>query len=173
MYGTRKSRDGLQGGGFSEIFERPELADRCWDSLATKKGFIGRGLPDVTATATVASGAKDPRSREGERCGRHDLFPAAVWAGLIALINQGLRRNLGYLNPLLYEEIGPQGILRSVTKGDNKIGRLGYSAGPGWNPVAGWGSPDGTKLLEWLQAHPHAVARHQGLVDGGADSAHN
>jgi kumamolisin len=72
-----------------------------------------------------------------------------LWAGLIALLNQGLGRNLGFINPVLYSKIGPSGALRAVTKGDNGIhGVEGYSAGPGWNAVTGWGTPDGRKLLE-------------------------
>ena len=27
-----------------------------------------------------------------------------IWAGLIALINQGIGRNVGYINPLLYNK---------------------------------------------------------------------
>ena len=80
---------------------------------------------------------------------------AAIWAGLIARINQGLSTNLGFLNPKLYQEIGPAGILRPILKGHNGVKSVqGYFAGPGWNPVAGWGSPHGGKLLNWLKEHP-------------------
>ena len=64
-------------------------------------------------------------------------------------------RNVGCLNPQLYREVGPAQILREITEGNNgKSGLAGYSAGSGWNSVAGWGTPDGQKLLDWLRAHP-------------------
>lgn len=85
-----------------------------------------------------------------------------LWAGLVALINQALNSNVGYLNPRLYREMGPAGLFRTVVSGDNGVGGVkGYSAGPGWTPVGGWGSPDGMKLLTWLRSNPdpkHASA---------------
>lgn len=79
-----------------------------------------------------------------------------LWGGLIARIDQALGYNVGYLNPRLYQEIGPAGVLHNITVGDNGVsGVKGYSAGVGWSAVAGWGSPDGTKLLNWLRAHPN------------------
>jgi kumamolisin len=70
-------------------------------------------------------------------------------------LNQGIGRNLGYLNPQLCREVGPARILREITEGNNgKAGLAGYSARSGWNAVAGWGTPDGQKLLDWLRAHP-------------------
>jgi kumamolisin len=81
----------------------------------------------------------------------------AIWVGLVALLNQALGHNLGHVNPRLYREIGPAKILRPITEGNNGNGVVdGYSAGPGWNAVAGWGAPDGQKLLDWLRAHPSA-----------------
>jgi kumamolisin len=77
---------------------------------------------------------------------------APFWAGLVALLNQGLGRNVGYLNPLLYAKLGPAGVLRPITEGNNGgNGVPGYSAGPGWNAVTGWGTPDGRKLLAALK----------------------
>jgi hypothetical protein len=36
---------------------------------------------------------------------------------LIAIVNQGLGQNLGYINPLLYQKIGPAaGVFRNITK---------------------------------------------------------
>jgi kumamolisin len=76
-----------------------------------------------------------------------------LWAGLIALINQGLGRNVGNINSVLYRDIGPAGVLRSITEGNNSMGGFtGYSAGPGWNACTGWGTPNGTKLLEALRS---------------------
>jgi kumamolisin len=65
---------------------------------------------------------------------------APLWAGLVAEINQGIGRNVGYLNPLLYSKLGPSGIFHSITV-----------AKPGWNAFTGWGSPDGRKLLQEIR----------------------
>jgi kumamolisin len=71
---------------------------------------------------------------------------APLWAGLIALINQQLGRNVGFLNPLLY----PLGEMPfyDVTSGNNGS----FSAGPGWDPCTGLGAPNGQQLLQALQS---------------------
>jgi kumamolisin len=79
-----------------------------------------------------------------------------LWAGLIARIDQALGYNVGYLNPRLYRDIGPEGVLRAVAIDDKGVSQVNDSSlRRGWSPVAGWGSPDGTKLLNWLRAHPN------------------
>jgi Subtilase family len=142
---------GATGGGVSDVFERPS-----WQAAvkvpARRNGRAGRGIPDVAAIASPSSGARVLIAGTLAVIGGTSLS-ASVWAGFIALVNQGLGRNLGYLNPMLYQEIGPAGVLRSITEGNNGLdGGSGYSAGPGWNPVAGWGAPDGLKLLERLRS---------------------
>ena len=75
-----------------------------------------------------------------------------LWAGLIARLNQGLGRNIGYLNPVLYQKLGPDGVLRNTPGRKSDISSAkGISSGPQWTPAAGWGSPDGTKLLQALR----------------------
>jgi kumamolisin len=145
------------GGGVSETFERPD-----WQSAVPvpnrDDGKSGRGIPDVAASADPALGvAIVVHGKPTQIGGTSASVP--LWAGLIARIDQALGYNVGYLNPRLYREIGPAGIFRTITVGDNGVaGVKGYSAGPGWSPVAGWGSPDGTKLLNWLREHPNPPA---------------
>jgi kumamolisin len=141
------------GGGVSEFFERP-----AWQAgvqgPARSDGKAGRLIPDVAAVAAPSSGALILLNGQVMPIGG-TAVSAQIWAGLIALVNQGLGHNVGYLNPVLYQQAGPAGVLQAVTKGDNGVGTVkGYSAGPGWNAVAGWGSPNGTKLLEWFRSHP-------------------
>jgi kumamolisin len=60
-------------------------------------------------------------------------------------MNQKLTTAAGYLNPLLY--VAPaEPTFHDITVGSNS----GYSAGPGWDPCTGVGSPDGAKLLSAL-----------------------
>jgi kumamolisin len=149
-----KSISNATGGGVSEKFEQPE-----WQSVVPvpnrEDGKPGRGIPDIVASADPALGV--PIIVHGKNVVVGGLSAAVpLWAGLIARIDQALGYNVGYLNPRLYQEIGPRGVLHNITVGDNGVsGVKGYSAGAGWSAVAGWGSPDGTKLLDWLRAHPN------------------
>ena len=70
---------------------------------------------------------------------------APLWAGLIALINQALGRKAGFVNPTLYAN---QSAFTDITSGNNGA----FSAGPGWDPATGLGSPIGTAVLAALQA---------------------
>jgi kumamolisin len=140
------------GGGVSDQFDCPDWQSSVHVPLRAN-GTAGRGIPDVAATAWNTMIIVNLGSHKVSIGGT--TVSAAIWAGLIARINQGLSTNLGFLNPKLYQEVGPAGILRPVLKGHNGVNSVeGYSAGPGWNPVAGWGSPDGVKLLSWLKEHP-------------------
>jgi kumamolisin len=71
---------------------------------------------------------------------------APLWAGLIALINQKLGHPVGFLNPLLYGSLVGTGSFQDVTSGSNGA----YTAQPGWDACTGWGTPNGTKLLNTL-----------------------
>ncbi len=142
---------GATGGGVSEVFDQPkwQLNVRVPRSLTDRPG---RGVPDVAINASTKSGYVLLVDGYYQVLGGTSIA-APVWAGLVALLNQGLGRNIGFFNPLLYERLGPKGVFRSITSGHNGIGELsGYCAGPGWNAATGWGSPDGTKLFQALQS---------------------
>jgi kumamolisin len=155
-----KSSLGATGGGVSEKFARPD-----WQSSTPVPkrdgGGLGRGLPDVAASASPENGVSIFVDGHAVAIGGSSAA-VPLFAGLIALIDQGIGYNVGYLNPRLYREIGPAGVFRSITLGDNGVdGVKGYAAGPGWTPVTGWGSPDGMKLLTWLRINRdpgHVVA---------------
>jgi subtilase family serine protease len=77
---------------------------------------------------------------------------------VIALADQYAGRHLGFVNPALYR-IGRSSLyhraFHEVTTGTNTVvfpGRTftGYQAGPGWNPVTGWGSPNVEELVPLL-----------------------
>jgi kumamolisin len=145
---------GATGGGVSDVFAQPD-----WQSNAgvpvRKDGSLGRGVPDVAAVADPQTGYTVLVDGQWTIIGG-TAAAAPLWAGLVALLDQGVGHSLGYLNPRLYAEIGPAQVLRPITEGNNGTVTLaGYQAGAGWNPVAGWGSPDGEKLLDWLRSHPN------------------
>jgi len=120
-------------------------------------------------------------------------FAAPLWAGYLALVNQQRAANgssaLGFINPTLYT-IGTgssyDANFHDITSGSN-----GYSATVGYDLATGWGSPNGTTLLNTLagtvvkpgfslSASPSAVSVVQGstgsstitsTVTGGFDAA--
>lgn len=131
---------GRTGRGVSQAFDKPS-----WQKELNAKG---RAIPDVVGDATS-------RYRvfvHGQRMVLGGTTAtASLWAGLLALINQELGRNVGFIDPLLYEKLGPGGVLRKVALGtDDETGSYCRS-GNGWNPCSGWGSPDGHKLVEALR----------------------
>ncbi|MGA2736382.1 MAG: pentapeptide repeat-containing protein [Bryobacteraceae bacterium] len=142
---------GATGGGVSDYFPRPDWQLQV-PVPARANGEFGRGFPDVAANASPQTGYQLLIDGQVGVIGGTGAA-AALWSGLIALLNQSLGHNVGYLNNNLYRQIGPAGVLRAIAKGDNSYGGVkGYSAGPGWNACTGWGTPDGKKLLEKLRS---------------------
>jgi hypothetical protein len=78
---------------------------------------------------------------------------APLWAGLLARIGQALGRAVGFPNNALYLP-SFSGTFHDITQGNNDVnGNLGqYSAGPGWDPCTGLGTPIGTALLNAISA---------------------
>lgn len=141
---------GATGGGVSNLFPRPEWQSGV-DVPPRATGVMGRAVPDVVADASPNSGYILYVSGKWVVLGG-TAATTPLWAGLVALLNQGLGRNVGYFNPTLYAQLGPGNVFRGITEGNNGIGEVkGYSAGKAWSPVAGWGSPRGTQLLAALK----------------------
>ncbi len=137
---------GSTGGGVSDVFPLP-----TWQAAAgippsiNPGGRIGRGVPDVAGDADPATGYQIQIDGKLYVIGGTSAV-APLWAGLLALVNQQLGKSVGYINPLLYQQVVQKGALRDVTIGNNG----GYAAKPGWDACTGLGSPDGTKLLNAL-----------------------
>ena len=65
-----------------------------------------------------------------------------------ALLNQGLGKSVGYLNPDdLSEPRDHEGTFRDITSGNNGH----FKAAAGWDPCTGWGSPVGTVIQSTLK----------------------
>jgi kumamolisin len=74
---------------------------------------------------------------------------------LIALINQGIGKPVGFLNPLLYSVLGLRGALHDVDKGGNGIKNIkvrgrGVQGTKGLGRLYRFWKPDGTELLNSL-----------------------
>ena len=122
-----------------------------------------RGIPDVAADGDSVTGIAVITSNAG---GGYTLSghagtsaSAPLWAGIIALADQYAQRHLGFVNPAIYQIArSPQyhQAFHDVTAGPSNTAEFppttitGYRAGPGWDPVTGWGSPDAQVLIPLL-----------------------
>jgi len=70
----------------------------------------------------------------------------------MALINQKLGKPVGYLNPLLYNQLASAGVFKDITNENNGFLTVPfYNASAGWDPCTVLGSPDGAKILKALK----------------------
>jgi kumamolisin len=157
--GLRQDNGGSTGGAVSSVFPRPVWQSNVPIKSVNRKALLGRCIPDIAANADwdaspyllVVDGQAQPNG------GTSAATPLCT--ALIALINQnrGPGKRIGFLTPLLYQSqngagstIGQVGCT-DVVSGNNITSTVGgYKAGPGYDAVSGWGTPNGTKLLQAL-----------------------
>jgi len=133
---------GATGGGVSDIFSPPSWqAGAGVPPSANPGGRVGRGVPDVSGDADPQTGYSVLVDGQKITVGGTSAV-APLWTGLLALLNQGIGKPVGYINPLLYQKTSAQAF-SDVVSGTNGA----YDAGKGWDACTGWGSPDGAKLL--------------------------
>lgn len=144
VWNELSSDEGATGGGVSENFALPTYQKSAKVPKAPN-GFAGRGVPDVAGNADPATGYDI--FVDGQRAvigGTSAVAP--LWAALLARINESLGKSVGFLNPVLYSTKAKP-TFHDVTSGSNG----GYSAGRGWDPCTGLGSPNGAALLAALK----------------------
>jgi tripeptidyl-peptidase-1 len=140
------------GGGFSNVFQQPSYQSTAVAAFLKKLGKTnaglfnpaGRAYPDVSAQGqefqVIVGG--EVNSVDGTSCA------SPTFAGVIALLNDfKLAKDgttLGFLNPLLYAN--PSALNDIVTGTNEGCGTNGFSAGTGWDPVTGLGTPNFVKL---------------------------
>jgi len=118
--------------------------------------LAGRGVPDVSMDADPNTGVYVV-CNQGNACpalppgesyvGGGTSLAAPLWAGSIALIDQAINSNLGFLNPLIYQIYGTSEYssdFHDITSGNNGP----YSAGTGWDAVTGLGTPGLFKMAQ-------------------------
>jgi subtilase family serine protease len=184
------------GGGIS-----PDgIAIPAWQKLSGVINSSNRGStslrngPDVSANAnfTFYTCADQTACLANDYGGTS--FAAPMWAGYIALANEQLANNgeagLGFINPTIYAQNVTSAYgtdFHDITNGTSGS----YSAVVGYDLVTGWGSPNGTGLINALAptstspaftiaASPGSVSVMQGsngtstvttTVSGGFNSA--
>ena len=171
----------FSGGGYSILFSRPAFQN----ALPPGSTFVGssigapppnsnmRGVPDVAYQASAGTGVLvyitlPPDGTSGLICGSSPCSTgwyvvggtsasAPQWAGLVAIANQMAGRNLGYINPALYQIANNPAKYASdffdVTVNCNQTTSIpGYCASPGWDAVTGLGTPNAANLIPDLIA---------------------
>ena len=145
------------GGGFSHLFRRPSY------QAASRASAQPAASPTSPPTAIPAPGYRS----YGQRWRRlHDqrARPARARArpcgpGSSPSPTSTRTRHLGFVNPAIYQIArGPRTTRPSTTSPPATATRpsspattiTGYRAGPGWDPVTGWGSPDAQVLVPLL-----------------------
>ena len=149
-------------GGRSVVFVKPS-----WQSGLGVPNDGARDVPDV---AFNASDVHDPYvvvAGGGTLAVGGTSASTPAFAGVLALLNQFLVQNkvqsqpgLGNINPKLYSLAASSAstVFHDVTVGNNIVpcqvgtpdcttGSFGYTAGPGYDLVTGWGSVDAYNLI--------------------------
>jgi len=143
------------GGGVSRFFAMPTYQQNAGVPKAVDPaGPVMRGVPDVAGDAAPATGYRvlcdgtsfpDPAQGLPPVGGTSAVAP--LWAGLVARLNQGLGKPIGFVNPLLYAIPSSANAFHDITTGSNG----NYKAKAGWDPCTGLGSPNGQNLLAALK----------------------
>ncbi|KAF9460560.1 peptidase S8/S53 domain-containing protein [Collybia nuda] len=147
----------FSGGGFSRYFARPSYQNTAVSTFVTGLGTkfsglynaTGRAYPDLAAQGNgfqVVIGG-----RVGSVGGTSASSPTV--AGVFALLNDfriaNGKSSLGFINPLIYSTASTG--FNDIVAGSNPgCGTTGFTAGKGWDPVTGLGTPDFLKLQTFV-----------------------
>jgi len=139
--------DGATGGGVSNFFPLP-----AWQANLTvpspQQSGGGRGVPDVSGDADPNSGYNIRVDGQQTVVGGTSAV-APLWAGLVAVANQQLGAQAGFIQPAIYAAKATAGF-NDITQGDNPA----FKAGPGWDACSGQGTPIASKLIPMLAPAP-------------------
>jgi subtilase family serine protease len=165
----------FSGGGFSHVFPRPSYQDTL-PAGSTPIPAAHRGVPDIAFQASAATGALvylslPPDGESGLICpsgdpcstGWYDIGGTSLscpqWAGLVAIADELNGGRLGLINPALYELASNPATYAAdffdVASGNTNqaVPEVpGYTAGVGWDPVTGLGTPNAAELIPDLVA---------------------
>ncbi len=144
------------GGGVSTTFSIPKYQQGI--SMSANHGSTTmRNIPDVSALADTIIFTFNEDGSSGGIGGTSAATP--LWAGFMALVNEQAAANgrpaIGSLNTALYN-LGKSAAytpaFHDITTGDdfNTDSPDNYSAVAGYDLCTGWGTPDGTNMLDAL-----------------------
>jgi hypothetical protein len=146
------------GGGICTNFSLPTY-QQGMNMAAVHGSTTFRNVPDVCGVSINFAGFINQSNVYTGIAGTSGTAP--IWAGYMALINEQIDHNVAAkitdLNTSLYNIAkGPNysAAFRDITTGNNTnaVSPTDYFAGPGYDLVTGWGSPNGTNLINLLAA---------------------
>lgn len=144
------SNGGGTGGGISTLFAVPNYQDHLNLPPSANAGAKGgRGVPDVSSDADPDTGYRVVVEGQDQVIGGTSAA-APLWAGLFALVIEAAGKPVGQPHSILYTHTAA---FNDVTSGNNKVGAIGYEAGPGWDACTGLGSPKGPALVAAFTPH--------------------
>jgi len=160
------STSSATGGGISTVFAKPSYQASVAYSLKM------RGCPDFSANGDPNTGYQIYSAAEGGMFvvgGTSAVAP--FYSGLVARINQSIGKNIGFIHPTIYKN---PSAFHDITVGNNGF----YSAGPGWDPCSGLGSPNGHAILALFSSStptppPPTVPAGPVPVSAFSDSTHS
>lgn len=139
------NKEGATGGGVSKIFALPTWQANA-NVPAPSSGVGGRGVPDVAGDADPTTGYTIRVDGTTSVIGGTSAV-APLWAGLVAVANQQLGAQVGFIQTAIYAAKG------AAAFNDIQVGNNGaFEAGPGWDACSGLGSPIAVKLISLLGA---------------------
>jgi subtilase family serine protease len=133
-----------EGAGYSSVFNRPSYQN----GVAKITGSPMRSVPDITMDASSGTSQAAP-----------------LFNGVLALATQVNHGNIGPINPVLYQVLGPKGAkagIADVVKGNNSVivnGKVtvpGFTAGKGFDVATGWGTVNAASFVPALAAATRA-----------------
>jgi hypothetical protein len=146
---------GGTGGGYSTNYHIP-IWQAGVDMSSNGGSSAFRNLPDVAMCGASVFAIYD-NGTEGSVRGTSCAAP--LWAGFTALVNQqaaqGGNPSLGFLNPALYAigtGAGYATNFHDITRGSNTNANSpdAYFAVPGFDLCSGWGTPNGSNIINTL-----------------------
>jgi subtilase family serine protease len=161
------------GGGISSTYPIPSWQQSV--NMSANGGSTNwRNIPDV---ACVASGFYVVyNNNTTTTSGWGTSFATPLWAGFAALASQQAASNglprLGFLNPLIYQ-IGQSsfygGAFHDITTGNNtnSTSPTEFFATAGYDLCTGWGTPNGTNLINLLAPALTPVVLSAPILSGG------
>ena len=137
------NNEGATGGGVSNVFALPSWQAKAQVPAATASTG-GRGVPDVAGDADPTTGYTIRVDGQTMVIGGTSAV-APLWAGLVAVANQQLGTQVGFIQPAIYAAKAAAAF-NDITQGNNGA----FSASPGWDACSGLGSPIAGKLIPLL-----------------------
>ncbi len=170
------------GGGTSQVFKEPSYQKGVVpNSLAHYFGTkAGRVVPDIAAVGDPNTGflvGETQTFPTGVKYGEYRLggtsLSSPIFAGIMALANQKAGHTLGFINPLLYGQVGGTSALHDIVDPSKTVAvvRTNYANGvnahagltyslrtmnqtgtlhttPGYDDVTGLGTPNGWAFIK-------------------------